>query len=66
MARQVHTYPRNPVDGQVYTSEDYKQAADINLWAAKMERLRGNAPASAAHLGLADLYIKQELRRAAG
>ncbi|GAA5544242.1 MULTISPECIES: hypothetical protein [Hyphomicrobiales] len=44
---------------------DYKRAADMNIWAAKMMRLQGNDRAAEAHLNLADLYIKQELRRSA-
>lgn len=45
------------------TSADYKRAADINLWAAKMMRLKCDEQAAVAHFNLADLYIKQELRR---
>ena len=45
------------------TSADYKRAADMNLWAAKMMRLKGDEQAATAHFNLADLYIKQELRR---
>lgn len=46
------------------TSTDYKASASINLWAAKIMRQRGDKRAAEAHLALADLYIKQELRRA--
>ena len=45
------------------TSTDYKASASINLWAAKIMRQRGDERAAEAHLSLADLYIKQELRR---
>ena len=45
------------------TSADYKRAADMNLWAAKMMRLKGDEQAATAHFNLAALYIKQELRR---
>ena len=46
-----------------HTSTDYKASASINLWAAKMMRLKGDEQAAVAHFNLADLYIKQELRR---
>ena len=45
------------------TSADYKASANINLWAAKVMRQRGDERAAEAHLALADLYIQQELRR---
>ena len=50
---------------QTFTSHDYKVAAEANLFFAKMDRLYGRTESSQAHYGLADLYIKQELRRAA-
>lgn len=46
-----------------FTSEQYKAAARINLWAAKMRRLQDDKRASEVHIDLADIYIKQELRR---
>lgn len=42
---------------------DYRRSARMNLWAARMMRLKGDHEAAEAHLKLADLYIKQELRR---
>lgn len=49
---------------EAYTSEDYKVAAQGQLFFAKMTRLQGNTDAADAHYDLADLYIKQELRKA--
>jgi hypothetical protein len=45
------------------TPKDYKSAAEMNLWAAKMMRRQGNDRAADNHLNMADFYIKQELRR---
>lgn len=45
------------------TPQQYKDAAAFNLLFAKMERMRGNHAAADAHRNLADVYIKQELRR---
>ena len=45
------------------TPTDYKRAAEMNLWAAKMMRRQGDDRSADNHLNMADFYIKQELRR---
>ena len=54
----------NVLTGKPYTPEDYRNAARANIVFARMGRLQGRpAQETTAHLSLADLYIKQELRR---
>jgi hypothetical protein len=47
----------------VPTPEDYRRAARFNLWASERMRAQRRTVEAAAHLSLADFYIKQELRR---